>query len=162
MLKPLTYKALSTIEDTLLYSKQEVVIPNGDDRRSNTSTTEADRTDLKMNYKLNNFNSLISNPHKKLCYRISLKYFVDLGLVNFLEKTNTKFIFILESNMNKLFESKAKVSPIPCIPNAQILYHDTPYISYQQISLDDNYQTYFNATLHSKRALRTEAQFSPY
>ena len=158
MLKHLPYKALSTIEDTLPYSRQEVVIPNGDDRRSNTSTTEADRTDLKMNYRLNNFNSLIS---KKLCYRIPLKYFVDLGLVNFPEKTNTKFIFTLESNINKLFESKAKVSPILCIPNVQILYHDTPYISYQQISLDDNYQTYFNGTLCCKRALRTGVQFSP-
>ena len=29
MLKQLIYKALSTIEDTLLYSREEVVIPNG-------------------------------------------------------------------------------------------------------------------------------------
>ena len=72
MLKHLPYKALSTIEDTLLYSRQEVVIPNGDDRRSNTSTTEADRTDLKMNYRLNNFNSLIS---KKIMLQNTVKVF---------------------------------------------------------------------------------------
>ena len=117
MLKYLPYKALINIEDALLYSREKVVITNGNDRRSNTSTTEANRTDLNLNYRLNNFNSLIS---KKLYYRIPLKYFVDPVLVNFPEKTDTKFIFILKSNMNKLVESKAKVTPIPRFPNVQI------------------------------------------
>ena len=104
MLKHLPYKALNTIEDILLYSRKKVVIPNGDNRRSNTSTTEAGRAGLNLNYRLNNFNSLIS---KKKFYRIPLKYFVNLGLANF-RKKNTKFIFTFEGNMNKLFESKAK------------------------------------------------------
>ena len=95
-------------------------------------------------------------------YRIPLKYFVDFGLVNFPEKTDTKFIFTLESNMNKPFESNARVDAIPATPDAQVIYHDTPYISYQQISLDENFQAYFNATLRSKKALRTGVQFSPY
>ena len=64
--------------------------------------------------------------------------------------------------MNKLFEYNTKVTAIPRVPDAQILYHDTPYISYQQITLDENFQVYFNATLHSKMALRTGVQFSPY
>ena len=126
MLQHLPYKTLSNIDVTLLYSRKKVVIPNGNDRRSNTSTTKVDRTDQNLNYKLNNFNLLVS---KKLYYRIPLKYFFDLGLLNFPEKTHTKFIFTLESNMNKLFESKAKVTPMPCVPNAQILYYDTPCIS---------------------------------
>ena len=49
MLKHLHYKTLSTIEDTLLYSREKVVILNGNDKRSNTSTTEADRIDLNLN-----------------------------------------------------------------------------------------------------------------
>ena len=57
--------------------------------------------------------------------------------------------------MNKLFESNAKANPILANPNAEILYHDTPYIYYQQIILDDNFLSYFNATLRSKTALRT-------
>ena len=57
---------------------------------------------------------------------------------------------------------KQKVTPIPRVPNAQSLYHDAPYIFYQQISVDDNYQTYFNTTLRSKMVLRTGVQFSPY
>ena len=95
-------------------------------------------------------------------YRIPLKYFVDLGQVNFLEKTDTKFIFTLENNMNKLFESNARVDAIPAIPDAQIIYHDTPYVSYQQTSLNENFQAYFNAALRSKKALRTGIQFSLY
>ena len=46
--------------------------------------------------------------------------------------------------------------------NTKILYHDTTYLYCQQISLDDNCQTYFNTTLRSKMALRTGVQFSRY
>ena len=88
MLKHLPYKALNTIEDILLYSRKKVVIPNGDNRRSNTSTTEAGRAGLNLNYRLNNFNSLIS---KKEFYRIPLKYFVNLGLANYRKKTQNLF-----------------------------------------------------------------------
>ena len=82
-------------------------------------------------------------------------------MVNFTEKTDTKFIFTLETNLNKLFESNAK-EDIPRSPDAEIIFHDTPYISYQQITLDDNFQSYLNATLHTKKAIRTTVQFSPY
>ena len=64
--------------------------------------------------------------------------------------------------MNKPFESNAKVTAIPRVPDAQILYHDTPYISYQQMTLNENFQVYFNATLRSEMALRTGVQFSLY
>ena len=33
---------------------------------------------------------------------------VDLGLVNFAVKTNTKFLFTLQRSMNKLFETRKK------------------------------------------------------
>ena len=104
-----------------------VIIPNGSDRRSNTADTIADRTDQNLGTRITNFNSIIS---QKLYYRIPLKYSVDLGLVNIPDKTDTKFIYTLESNMNKLSESNAKVTTIPRVPDAQILYHDAPYISY--------------------------------
>ena len=64
--------------------------------------------------------------------------------------------------MNKFFESNAKHDNIHATPDAQIIYHDTPYISYQEISMDENFQVYFNAILRSKKALRTRVQFSPY
>ena len=37
-----------------------------------------------------------------------------------------------------------------------------PYVSYQQITMDENFQVYFNAILRSKKELRTGVQFSPY
>ena len=64
--------------------------------------------------------------------------------------------------MNKLFESNARVDAITVTLDTQIICHDTPYISYQQISLNENFQAYFNATLRSKKSLRTGIQFSPY
>ena len=64
--------------------------------------------------------------------------------------------------MNKLFESNAKVGTIPASPDAQIIYHDTPYFSYPQITMDENFQVYFNAILRSKKRLRTGVRFSPY
>ena len=33
---------------------------------------------------------------------------VDLGLVNFAKKIDTKFLFTLQRSMNKLFETKKK------------------------------------------------------
>ena len=53
-------------------------------------------------------------------------------------------------------------NPILANPNAEILYHDTPYIYYQLIILDDNFLSYFNATLRSKTALRTGVFNAPY
>ena len=64
--------------------------------------------------------------------------------------------------MNKLFEPNTKVDTISASSHAQIMYHDTPYISYQQITMDENFLVYFNAILRSKKALRTGVQFSPY
>ena len=113
----------------LVCSKLPVIIPRNNDRRSFNSATAADRIDQNLSNRITSFNGLIS---QKLYYRIPLKYFVDIGLVNFPEKTNTKFIFTLESNKNKLFESNAKVTAIPRPPDAQILYHDIPYISYHK------------------------------
>ena len=159
MLKHLPEKALDTIKETLLYSKLPVIIPGNNNRRSFNSATAAGRTDQNLSNRITSFNGLIS---QKLYYRIPLKCFVGLGLVNFPEKTNTKFIFMLENNMKKLFEFNAKVTTILRAPDAQILYHGTPYILYQQITLNENFQVYFNATLRFKMALRTWVQFSPY
>ena len=52
---------------------------------------------------------------------------MDLGLVNFSMKTDTKFT--LERNVNKLFESTKKLVAIPSEPDALILFHDRPYIA---------------------------------
>ena len=90
MLKHLPQKVLDTIKEMLLYSKLPVIIPRNNNRRSFNSNTPADRTDQNLSNRITSFNALIS---QKLYYRIPLKYFVNLGLVNFPEKTDTKFYF---------------------------------------------------------------------
>ena len=45
----------------------------------------------------------------------------------------------LETNLNRLFETNAKFDNIPNDPDIQIIFHDKPYISYPQITLDDNF-----------------------
>ena len=70
--------------------------------------------------------------------------------------------FTLESNLNKLFETNAQAATVPANSDAKIIYHDTPYIYYQQITLDDNFLTYFKATLYAETALRTGVFNAPY
>ena len=159
MLKHLPAKSLDTIKETLLYDETKVTLLGGRDRRSSTSNTPGDRTDVNLASRITEFHALLS---QRLYYRIPLKYFLHLDLVNFSEKTDTKFIFTLKSNTNKLFETNAKVDNIPETPDALIIYHDTPYISYQYISMGENFQVYFNAILLSKKALLIGVQFSRY
>ena len=83
-----------------------------------------------------------------MCYRIPLGFFTSLGLVNFPHKIDTRFLFTL-------FETNAKAD-LPNELDAQIIFHDTPYISYPQITLDDNFLAYFNGTLRSRGALSFE------
>ena len=71
-------------------------------------------------------------------------------------------MFTLETNLNRLFKTNAKLDRILDEPNVQIIFHDTPYISYPQRTLDDNFLAYFNAIFRSRSALRTGVILSPY
>ena len=62
-----------------------------------------------------------------------LGYLLSLGLINFAYQLDTRFIFTLETNLNRLFESNAKAN-IPDAPDDQIIFYGTPYISYPQIT----------------------------
>ena len=70
--------------------------------------------------------------------KIPLGFFTFLGLVNFSHKLDAWFLFALDNNKNRLFETNAKAQ-VPNEPDAQIIFHDTSYISFQQITLDDNF-----------------------
>ena len=78
---------------------------------------------------------------------------VDLGLVNFAENTDTKFLFTLERNINRLFESNKKVTSIPTEPDALIQFHDQPYISYEEINLTKTFDIYLSGILRSESGL---------
>ena len=86
---------------------------------------------------------------------------IDLGLINFAIKIDTKFLFTLQRNMNKLFETTKK-DAIPDETDALIQFHDGPYISYQEISLTKTFDVYLSGILRSETALRMGVLPAPY
>ena len=64
-------------------------------------------------------------------YRIPLKYFTDIGKVNFSVKIDFRFKLHLETNMKKLFACVAVVDL-----DARIMFAKAPFIQYEQLLLD--------------------------
>ena len=87
---------------------------------------------------------------------------MDLGLVNFSMKTDTKFLFTLERNMYKLFESTKRLAAIPSEPDALIQFHNRPYIAYQEIILTQNFDIYFSGIIRSETSVRMGVLPAPY
>ena len=56
--------------------------------------------------------------------------------------------------MNKLFKYTKKRKTISDVPDAQILWHDTPYIQYEQIRLDDKFRMYYETVLLSRKVFQ--------
>ena len=71
-------------------------------------------------------------------------------------------MFTLKNNLSRSFETNAKLENIPNETDTQIIFHDTLYISYPQITLDDNFLAYLNSILRSRSASRTVIILSPY
>ena len=70
-------------------------------------------------------------------------------------------MFTLETDMNKLFETNIQAAVITA-PDAVSLWHDIPYIQYEQIKLDENFCQYFEGIIMSSKTLRTGIQKTPY
>ena len=64
--------------------------------------------------------------------------------------------------MNYLFEYTKKVRTIPDAPDAQILWHNTPFIQYEQIRLDDKFRMYYATALMSKKTFQVDVQKISY
>ena len=60
--------------------------------------------------------------------------------------------------MNKLFKYTKKVKTIPDAPDAQILWHNTPYIQYEQIRVDDKFRMYYETALLSSKVFQVDVQ----
>ena len=97
----------------------------------------------------------------KYVYRIPLKYFCDLGKINFPTKIDLKIHCTLETEMKKLFESKKKVMVIGA-PNAQIFFLKAPFLRYEQILLTKNFRQYLETIMLSSKVLRMSIQKTPY
>ena len=152
-------KSVKKLLKTMLYSNKPVYLTKYVDKRSYNDNSDAKRTDPNLTYRLAELKYYIFEKH---VYRIPVSLIVDLGLVNFSFKTNTKIILTLERNMNKLFESNKKVTAIPENPDALIQFYDRPYISYQEINLTKGADIYFTGILRSETALRQGVLPSPY
>ena len=157
-LKHLPGKSLPDLRDAILYNKNSVMLTGSKNWRSNTSTCIKDRQDANLVWRLS---SLKGDLKDKNCYRIPLGYLLSLGLVNFAYQIDMRFIFTLETNLNRLLESNANTN-IPGGPDAQIIFHDTSYISFPQITLTDNFLVYANGVLRARGALRTGVLIDPY
>ena len=165
ILKHLPKDSLKLIENDLLYSKKKVKLPTGEDRRKKFIAAGGDadeRTDDNLDERIEKFHDQLENTH---LYRIPLKYICELGFVNQPVKFNTKWRIIFESDMSRLFESKAQLAAadtaIPT-PDAKIILDEAPYLLYHQFNLEDTYRTYLEGALVSSRKLRGGLKLFPY
>ena len=72
-------KALDIIKETLLYDKTKVSLPADNDRRSHSSQIPGNRTDPNLGSRITEFHGMLG---QKNYYRVPLKFFTDLRLVN--------------------------------------------------------------------------------
>ena len=158
-LKYLPKDSVKTIMKQLLYSNKPVYLAEGTDRRPNNDDSVDKCSDVNIKDGIAQFSDLIFT---KNYFRILLGILVNLGLVNFSMKTDTKFLFTLQRNMNKLFESTKKLAAIPDEPHALIQFHNRPYIAYQKITLTQNFDIYFSGIIRSETAVRIGLLPAPY
>ena len=176
MLKHLPKDGLKKLEKTLLYRKQAVYFNqttinrrihdgSGFVTRSLNATQIAtakkkkkkNAKDLNIDERITKFKDQLKDEY---VYRIPLKYFADLGKINFPLKMDFRIKCHLKKEMKRLFKSKevlAVNSALPS-PDAKIIFTKTPFIQYQQLQLDKNFRQYLETIIVSKKTLRMGAQ----
>ena len=80
--------------------------------------------------------------------------------VNQPTKIDLRTTCMLETNMKKIFESNRQLNPI-ADPDAKIIFHDAPFIQYEQIRLNDNFRQYLETIMASETPLRISTQKTP-
>ena len=111
----------------MLYSNKPVYLGDKDvDRRPNNDNDDDKRTDPKLTYRIKELKDDLFQKH---VYRIPLGLIVNLGLVNFTIKTDTKILITLEREMNKLFQTNKKLAAIPALPDALINFYDHIFLT---------------------------------
>lgn len=92
---------------------------------------------------------------------LALKYFWDMGKINFLTKTDKKIRLVFKTGMKKLIEWKKKVPSIGA-PDARIAFLKAPFLQYEQILLTKNFCQYFETITISSKVLKMGIQKTPY
>ena len=165
ILKHIPKNALAVIQNDLLYSKNKVKLPDGEDRRKKHTPQNGDadeRTDDNIDDRIQKFRTQLQNNYY---YRIPLKYICDIGYVNTPIKFNTKWRLTFETNMSRSFESKTNLAndaQYPDTVDAKVILDSAPYLLFHQFSLEDTYRVYFEGAMISNQILRTGLKFSPY
>ena len=103
-----------------------MIIAGCNDRRIHNNDSEVYRTDDSLEERQDKF---VAQIDTKYVYRVPLKYFWDLDEINFPTKIDLKIRSTLQTEMEKLFESKKKVTAI------EIVFATAPFIQYSQILL---------------------------
>ena len=174
MLKHLLLDSLKPLQKHLLYSKQPVYYAqtaydrinfNGSVPPGATALTAARKkthaTDLNLEKRISLFKNQLKN---EFVYRIPLRYFSDIGKINFPTKFDYRTKLFLETSMNKLFESRdVHASTVKTIPDAdaEINFNRAPFIQYEQILLDKNFRQHLETIMVSKKIIRMGAQKTP-
>ena len=158
-LKYLPKKSVKTLLKTLLYTNKPAYLDENIDKRLNNSDDDNKRSDPNLTYRVAQLRDWVFLKNE---YRIPLGLIVDLGLVNFAIKTDTKIVITLKRNLNRLFESNAKKAAIPNEPDALIQFYNRPYISYEEINLTKTMDIYLSGILRSEQALKMGVLPSPY
>ena len=96
-------------------------------------------------------------------YRIPLRYFSDVGKINFPTKIDYRIKLFLETNMERLFESRKALAANTRIPavDTGIIFTRALFIQYEQVLLDKNFRQHLKTIMVSKKILRMGAQKSP-
>ena len=92
-----------------------------------------------------------------------LKYFSDIGKMNFPTKIDYRIKLFLKTNMKKLFKSRNVIAANTAIPDVdeEILFTRAPFVQYEQILLDKNIRQHLETIMVSKKILRISAQKTP-
>ena len=96
MLKHWPKNVLKMIENDLLYREKLVIIKGFDDRRIHNTDNKVSRTDDSLEDRQDKFDPQID---AKYVYRVPLKYFCDLGKINFPTKIDLKIRCTLQMEM---------------------------------------------------------------
>ena len=111
MMKHLPKDSLKKLEKTMLYSNMPVYlnktsigrrVHNGSGSTTNAGKTN-DAKDLNIDDRITKFQDQLKDEY---VYRIPLRYFTDLGKINFPRKIDFRIKCHLETEMKRLFESR--------------------------------------------------------
>ena len=111
---------------------------------------KAHAKDLNIDDRILLFQEQLKNEY---VYRIPLRYFSDIGKINFPTKIDYRIKLFFETNMERLFESRKALTNNAKIPavDAEIIFTRAPFIQYEQILLDKNFRQHLETIMVSKK-----------